>query len=153
MHCWFAINKYFIISYSHSYSHSIDVDGLRNFVLNCSKYNLVNQINNNFDNDRTRFSSFSASERNAVFVSCNSMLSVFLEWLFREQEHLNMKSNQNGMGWDGMGWKSTCCLQIGSVFKWIHSIMNVVFSEIWNVYSNQIKSNQIKSYFPISHIP
>ena len=44
MHCWSTINKYFIISYSHSYSHSIDADGLRNFVLNCSKYNLVNQI-------------------------------------------------------------------------------------------------------------
>ena len=52
-----------------------------------------------------------------------------------------------------MKWKSTCCLQISSVFKWIFSILNVVFSEIWNVYSNQIKSNQIKSYFPISHIP
>ena len=44
-----------------------------------------------------------------------------------------------------MKWKSTCCLQIGSVEKWPFSIMNVVFSEIWNVYSNQIKSNQIKS--------
>ena len=30
-------------------------------------------------------------------------------------------------------WKSTCCLQIGSEVKWIFSIMNVAFSEIWNV--------------------
>ena len=46
-----------------------------------------------------------------------------------------------------MKWKSTCCLQVGSVFKWTSSVMNVVFSEIRNV-----KSNQIKSYFPISHV-
>ena len=41
--------------------------------------------------------------------------------------------------------KSTCCLQISSVEKWLFSIINVVFSEIWNVYSNHMKSNQIKS--------
>ena len=40
IHCWFTNNKYFIISYFHSR----DADGLRNFVLNYSKYNLVNQM-------------------------------------------------------------------------------------------------------------
>ena len=32
-----------------------------------------------------------------------------------------------------MKWKSTCCLQVGSVFKWTESVMNVAFSEIRNV--------------------
>ena len=67
----------------------------------------------------------SASERNAVFSSFHPKLLAFLEWLFREQEHLNVKME--------MKWKSTCCLQVGSEEKRIFSIMNVAFSEIWNV--------------------
>ena len=67
----------------------------------------------------------SASERNAVFFSFYPIFSAFFEWLFREQEHLNVRME--------MEWKSTCCLQIGSAEKWTSSIMNVVFSEIWNV--------------------
>ena len=86
---------------------------------------------------------------NVVFLSFTN-ISTFFEWLFREQKHLKREND--------MKWKSTCCLQISSVVKRSSSIMNVVFSEIWNVYSNQIKSNQIKSnqiksYFPISHAP
>ena len=38
----------------------------------------------------------SASEGNAVFSSFNSILSAFLEWLFREQEHLKCE-NENEM--------------------------------------------------------
>ena len=87
----------------------------------------------------------SASERSAIFFSSTNqksnqnthpMLSVFFEWHFREQKHLKRLKRK----WK---WKSTCWLQISSECKWIFSIMNVVFSEIWNVYSNQIKSNQI----------
>ena len=70
-----------------------------------------NQINNDLDNDKTRFSSifFSVSERNPVLTSLNSMLSTFCECTFREQEHLK-RENEDEM-------ESTCCLQISSVFK------------------------------------
>ena len=83
-----------------------------------------NKTNDDFNNGRTRFSSFSASERNAVFSSFSNT-STFFEWLFREQEHLKREN--------GNEWKSTCCFQISSEVKWTFSIMNVVFSEIWNV--------------------
>ena len=70
-----------------------------------------NQTNNDFDNDRTRFSFLllSASERNAVFSSFHPIFSAFLECSFREQEHLRREME--------MKWKSTCCLQISSVKK------------------------------------
>ena len=48
----------------------------------------------------------STSERNAVFSSYSNN-PTFLEWQFRDQEHLKMKME--------MKWKSTCCLQVGSV--------------------------------------
>ena len=67
----------------------------------------------------------STSERNAVFSSFHPIFLAFLEWLFREQEHLK-RGNE-------MKWKSTCCLQISSVEKWSYSIINVVLSEFWNV--------------------
>ena len=60
-----------------------------------------NQTNNDFDNDRTRFSFLllSASERNAVFSSFTTailLLSAFFECIFREQEHLK-RENGNEM--------------------------------------------------------
>ena len=66
----------------------------------------------------------SGRERNAVFSSFTS-ISAFFEWHFQEQKHLKRKNE--------MKWKSTCCLQIGSVVKRIFFVMNIVFSEIWNV--------------------
>ena len=68
----------------------------------------------------------SARERNAVFSSF-PIFSAFFEWHFREQEHLK---RENGTE---MKWESTICLQISSPVKWFFSVMNVVFSEIWNV--------------------
>ena len=60
-----------------------------------------NQTNNDFDNDRTRFSSsFSKWEKCGYLRKQNnrifSMLLAFFEWRFREQEHLNMKLIWNG---------------------------------------------------------
>ena len=66
----------------------------------------------------------SMRDRNAVFSSFSSN-STFFEWYFQEQKHLKRENE--------MKWKSTCCLQIGSVFKWIFSVMNIVFNEIWNI--------------------
>ena len=58
LHCWFTINKYFIISYSHS----IDADGLRNFVLNCSNLRQLEIGDDSFED----FKSFELSNLNSI---------------------------------------------------------------------------------------
>ena len=127
-----------------------------------------NQTNNDFDNGRTRFSSsssFSEWEKCGFLRKWNSqdfqdfqnplnlfhpILSAFLEWLFREHEHLK-RENENEMEkyllianqqWIKMNlFHNECC------FQWDLECL---------VKSSQVKSNQIKSnhtfQYHISHI-
>ena len=87
----------------------------------------------------------SASERNAVFSSFSN-ISTFFEWNFREREHLK-RENGNEMEKYLLLANQQCrkmnFLHNECCFQWD---LECLFK------SNQIKSNQIKSYFPISHI-
>ena len=85
----------------------------------------------------------SASERNAAFSSfTNPIFSAFLEWLFREQEHLK-RENGNEME-KYLLLVNRQCIQMNDFYN------KCCFQWDWECL---FKSNQIKSYFPISHIP
>ena len=107
---------------------------------NENEWNLVwewtNKLNFNF-----LLLLLSARERNAVFSSYPN-ISAFFEWHSREQKHLK-RENGNEME-KYLLLANQQCIQ-----------MNHVRNECclqWDL-ECLIKSNQIKSYFPISHIP
>ena len=105
---------------------------------NENEWNLVWEWTNKLN---FNFLLFSARERNAVFSSF-PIYTTFLEWHFREQKHLK-RENGNEMEKYLLLVNRQC------------SKMNLLHNECcfqWDL-ECLIKSNQIKSYFPISHIP
>ena len=87
----------------------------------------------------------STSEGNVVLSSFNPtilLLSAFFEWLVREQEHLK---RENG---NEMEKYLLIANQQSSKMTFLHN--ECCFQ--WDL-ECLFKSNQIKSYFPISHIP
>ena len=105
---------------------------------NENEWNLVWEWTNKLN---FNFLLLSARERNAVFSSLPN-LSAFFEWHFREQKHLK-RENGNEMEKYLLLANQQC------------TKMNLIRNECcfqWDL-ECLIKSNQIKSYFPISHIP
>ena len=106
---------------------------------NENEWNLVwewtNKLNFNF------LLLLSARERNAVFSSFTSSTTLF-EWIFREQKHLKHENGNEKEKYLLLANRQ--CIQMNNLrneccFQWDLECL--------------IKSNQIKSYFPISHIP
>ena len=80
---------------------------------------------------------------NAVFSSFYPIFSAFFEWLFREQEHLK-RENGNGME-KYLLLANRQCIQM-------NNLLHTECCFQWDL-ECLVKSNQIKSYFPISYSP
>ena len=117
---------------------------LKNENENVKEWNLVwewtNKLNFNF------LLLLSARERNAVFSSFSS-IPTFFEWHSREQKHLK---RENG---NGNEMEKYLLLANRQCRKMNYLRNECCFQWDLEYLENQIKSNQIKSYFPISHIP
>ena len=81
----------------------------------------------------------SASERNAVFSRFRPSISAFLEWLFREQEHLKRENGNKMEKYLLLAHQK--CIQM----PYFHNEWCFQWDLECLVKSNQVKSNQIKS--------